>query len=117
MITVNTNPLTVIEEWNLPTEQISHPKTVQEAAAVFDKQFKGWWKKIDLNTFEQGICAYNCLFGQVFGDRRFDLYRAIFKEEDEGLPANKNPKHPGLFWLKKHEAEWVTEIKKRKERK
>lgn len=66
-----------------------------------------------MKSFEQGICAYNDLFGQVFGDRRFDLYRQIFKEEDEGLPPNKNPKNPGIFWSNKYEQEWIAEIKKR----
>jgi hypothetical protein len=96
-------------------ERQPHPKNVKEAAILFDKNFKGWYKVIDLEIFEQGICAYNDLFGQVFGDHRFDLYRKIFREEDEGL-GDKQPKNPGIFWRKQYNQEWVEEIHRRQNR-
>jgi hypothetical protein len=55
------------------------------------------------------------LFGQVFGDHRFDLYRKIFREEDEGL-GDKQPKNPGIFWRKQYNQEWVEEIHRRQNR-
>ena len=115
-IVVNSNPPAVIEQWTLPEQRMPHPKNVVEACIFFDKNFKGWYKKVDLSTFENSICAYHTLFSQVFGDFRFDLYRKIFLEEDYGLEANKNPKNPGIFWLKKYEQEWKTEIHKRQNR-
>ena len=95
-------------------ERQPHPKNVTEAAIFFDKQFKGWWKLIDLSVFDI-FRGHVCIFGQVFGDYRFDLYRKIFKEEDEGL-GDKQPKNPGIFWKAKYNQQWKDEIKKRQEK-
>lgn len=100
---------------SVPTnfERQIHPKSVAEAATFFDQHFPTWFSFIELKTFDI-FPGHQCVFGQVFGDYRFELYRKVFREEDEGL-GDKQPKNPGIFWKGQYKQQWIGEIRKRQD--
>lgn len=112
--------MSVIERDEVRTRELVELSPVERGALLLDEHAPGWWRRIDLKTFQLTEPCL-CVLGQIYGNY-YDACADVFKWGENFATREKQTKRFGFSMESSRnedweplQAEWVALIRARRE--